>query len=115
LARCLRPEALTFTLKKHAPGLVRAVLETGALSAFLHHGLILRGVPAACICARHAKGVPRARSNKSDAHDAEGLAHLARTGWLEQVHIKDSAIDLDRTRLTIDPGRQYCLDFANKG
>ena len=95
------PEALAFTLKKHAPGLARAVLETGALSAFLYHGLTLRGVPAACICARHAKGVLRARSNKSDAHDALGLAHLARTGWLEQVHIKDSGTHLDRARLKV--------------
>jgi hypothetical protein len=37
------PEMLTFTLRKHVPGLVRAVLETGALSAFLRHGLTLRG------------------------------------------------------------------------
>ena len=77
------------------------MLETGALSAFLYHGLLERGVPAACICARHAKGVLRARSNKSDAHDAEGLAHLARTGWFKQVHIKDSGTHLDRTRLKV--------------
>jgi transposase len=101
LARRPRPEALVFTLEKHAPGLVRAALETGALSAFLYHGLTLRGLPVACICARHAMGVLRARNNKSDAHDALGLAHLARTGWLEQVHIKDSATHLDRTRLEV--------------
>jgi transposase len=95
------PEALTFTLKKHAPGLVSAVLETGALPVFLHHGLTLRGLPATCICARHAKGVLSVRGNKSDAHDALGLAHLARTGWLEQVPIKDGATHLDRTRLEV--------------
>jgi transposase len=93
LARRLRhrPEALTFTLKKHAPGLVRAVLETGALSAFLHHGLILRGLPATCICARQQER--RAR--------CPGLAHLARRGRLEQVHIKDGAAHLVRTRLEV--------------
>jgi transposase len=96
------PEALAFTpKKKHAPGLVRAVLETGALSAFLYHGLTLRGVPATCICARHAKGVLRVRGNKTDAHDAEGLAHLARTGWFKTVHIKENATHLDRTRLEV--------------
>ncbi len=73
------PETLAFTLKKHAPGLVRAVLEAGPLSAFLFHGLIERGLPAACICARHAKGVVSVRGNKSDAHDAEGLAQRMRT------------------------------------
>ena len=32
------PEALALTLRKHAPGLARAVLETGSLSAFLYTG-----------------------------------------------------------------------------
>lgn len=95
------PEALALTLKKHAPGLDRVVLETGPLSAFLYHGLIERGVPVACICARHAKGVLSVRSNKSDAHDAEGLAQLARTGWYKMVHIKDGATHLDRARLKV--------------
>jgi transposase len=95
------PETLAFSLKKHAPRLVRAVLETGALSAFLHHGLTLRSSPATCICTRHVKGVPRVHGNETDAHDAEGLAHLARTGWLEQVPIKDGATHLVRTRLEV--------------
>jgi transposase len=95
------PEALAFTLRKHAPGLTRAVLETGALSAFLYHGLALRGVPVVCICARHAKGVLSVQSNKSDAHDALGLAHIARTGWFKKVHIKESTTHLDRTQLKV--------------
>ena len=66
------PEVLARTLRQHCPDLVRAVLETGSLSAFLYHGLVERDVPAVCICARHAKGVLSARVNKSDAHDAEG-------------------------------------------
>jgi len=85
------PMALAATLTKHCRGVVRVVLETGALSSFLYHGLIERGVPAVCVCARHAKGVLSARINKSDAHDAEGLAQMARTGWFKAVHIKDSA------------------------
>jgi transposase len=28
------------------------------------------------------------RANKSDPHDAEGLAQLARTGWFKAVRIK---------------------------
>jgi transposase len=52
------------------------VLEPGPLSAFLYHGLIERAVPAVCICARHAKGVLSVHVNKSDMHDAEGLAAL---------------------------------------
>ena len=95
------PEALAKMLARRAPGLERAVLETGSLSAFLYHGLVERAVPVVCICARHAKGVLSVRSNKSDAHDAEGLAQLARTGWFKAVHIKDRATHLDRAQLKV--------------
>ncbi|WP_162806670.1 IS110 family transposase [Sphingosinicella terrae] len=90
------PQVLAQVLKKHCPAVVRVVLETGALSSFLYHSLVERGVPAVCICARHAKGVLSARVNKSDPHDAEGLAQLSRTGWFRAVHMKDSATHLDR-------------------
>ncbi len=95
------PEVLASTLERRAYGLERVVLETGPLSAFLYHGLIERGVPAVCICARHAKGVLSVRVNKSDVHDAEGLAQLARTGWFKAVHIKGSATHLDRAQLKV--------------
>jgi transposase len=95
------PEVLARTLNKRCPDLSRVVLETGSLSAFLYHGLVERGVPAVCICARHAKGVLSARVNKSDVHDAEGLAQLARTGWFKAVHIKGSATHLDRTQFKV--------------
>jgi len=95
------PQVLSSTLRRHAAGLARVVLETGSLSAFLYHGLIERDVPAVCICARHAKRVLSARTNKSDVRDAEGLAQLARTGWFKAVHIKDSATHLDRAQLKV--------------
>jgi transposase len=95
------PDAIARTLKARAPGLGRVILETGALSAFLYHGLIERGVPVVCVCARHAKGVLSARVNKSDPHDAEGLAQMARTGWFKAVRIKDEATHMDRARLKI--------------
>ena len=95
------PEVIARTLKSRAPGLVRVVLETGPLSAFLYHGLAERGAPVTCICARHAKGVLSVRINKSDPHDAEGLAQMARTGWFKAVHIKACATHMDRARLKI--------------
>jgi len=95
------PDVIAKTLGRHAVGLVRVVLETGPLSAFLYHGLIERGVAVTCICARHAKGVLSARINKSDPHDAEGLAHLARTGWFKAVRIKQDATHIDRAQLKI--------------
>jgi transposase len=54
-----------------------------------------------CICARHAKGALSARVNKSDVHDAEGLAQLARTGWFKRIHMKASATHIDRAALRI--------------
>lgn len=95
------PDALARWLKKHCPQLARVVLETGPLSTFLYHGLVERDVPVQCICARHAKGVLSTRINKSDAHDAEGLAQLARTGWFKRVHMKSSATHIDRAALKI--------------
>ena len=95
------PEVIARTLKTRAPGLARVILETGSLSAFLYHGLFERGLPVACVCARHAKGVLSARVNKSDQHDAEGLAQMARTGWFKQVRIKAEATHMDRARLKI--------------
>jgi len=95
------PQALAAALAKRCPDVGRVVLETGALSAFLYHGLIERNVPVVCVCARHAKGVLSTRVNKSDSHDAEGLAQLARTGWYKAVHIKDSATHLDRAQVKV--------------
>lgn len=95
------PEVLSKWFGKHCSGLARVVLETGPLSTFLYHGLVARGVLVECICARHAKGVLAARVNKSDVHDAEGLAQLARTGWFKRVHMKASATHIDRAALRI--------------
>jgi len=95
------PQVLTETLGRRCPDVARVVIETGALSAFLYHGLIERGLPVVCICARHAKGVLSTRVNKSDPHDAEGLAQLARTGWFKAVHIKGGATHLDRAHLKV--------------
>jgi transposase len=57
---------------------------------FCTKGLAERGVCVVCICARHAKSVLSVQVNKSDVHDAEGLAQMARTGWFKAVHMKDS-------------------------
>lgn len=95
------PETLARTIARHCPDVVRVVLETGALSPFLYHGLVERGLPVVCICARHAKGVLSARVNKSDPHDAEGLAQLSRTGWFKAIRVKDAATHLVRTELKV--------------
>lgn len=95
------PEVVARWLKRHGTGVVRVVLETGPLSTFLYHGLVERDVPVVCLCARHAKKALSARVNKSDAGDAEGLAHLCRTGWFKAVHMKAGATHIDRAALKI--------------
>lgn len=95
------PAVVAQWLGRHCGGLARVVLETGPLSTFLYHGLADRDVPVTCVCARHAKGVLSTRINKSDVHDAEGLAQLARTGWFKAVHMKASATHIDRAALRI--------------
>jgi transposase len=94
-------DALGRYLELHCRDLVRVVLETGHLSTFLNYGLVERGVPIEYICARHAKGVLSTRVNKSDVHDAEGLAQLARTGRYKRVQMKASRTHIDRAALRI--------------
>lgn len=93
------PEVVAAALSRHAPALARAVLESGSCGIHLYRGLAAAGVPVVCVCARHAKGVLKCRVNKSDANDAEGLAHLARTGWYRAVYVKSAAAHVIRAHL----------------
>jgi transposase len=43
------PDVLAKWLRKHCPGLVRVVLETGPLSTYLYHGLVERKIPVICL------------------------------------------------------------------
>src|ERR1700754_365702 len=82
------PDAITATLRRHAPGAVRVGLETGQLSNWLTLSLRRRGVPVVCLDARHAKAALSLQINKTDANDALGLAQVVRTGWFREVAIK---------------------------
>jgi len=85
------PAALRALLLEAAPGLRRAVLETGALTAWLVHGLTALGVPVVCTCARQAHAALGHLPSKTDESDAEGLARLAQTGWLRPVSVRSLA------------------------
>ena len=93
------PDAIAAYVQRHAPEVTRIVLEAGQLSSWLTRELVARGQPAICVDARLANNALSGRRNKSDRHDAEGLAHLARTGWFTEVHIKSRASDERRTLL----------------
>lgn len=84
------PEAIAAVLT-WAGSVERAVIETGRMSGAICLGLKQRGVPVICIDARQARQSLRAiKANKTDPHDAAGLAQLARTGFYKEVHVKSA-------------------------
>src|SRR5215208_2442657 len=86
--RASDPEALAAALRRHAPDLVRVGLETGFLTPWLYHSLKAAGLPIVCLEARHARAATALQRNKTDANDAETLAHLVRTGWYREARVK---------------------------
>jgi transposase len=91
---------LTEVVRKRAPEAERVVFETGPLSTWYYHELTAAGLPAICIDARHAKkGLDMAR-NKTDANDADGLAHLAEAAFYKKVRVKGYDSMLVRTLVT---------------
>jgi transposase len=73
------------------------VFETGPLSVWFFHALTDEGMPAICIDARHAKAALDMAANKTDANDADGLAHLAEVGFYKEVRVKSFDSMLART------------------
>lgn len=73
------------------------VFETGPLSVWFYHALRTERVPAICIDARHAKAALDMAANKTDANDADGLAHLAEVGFFREVRVKGFDSMLTRT------------------
>ena len=82
------PTVIAGVLRKHAPEAQRIVFETGPLSVWFYHALRAEGLPAICIDARHAKAALDMAANKTDANDADGLAHLAEVGFYREVRVK---------------------------
>ena len=91
------PAAIVTFVREHAPEVVRIVHESGQISIWLTRALKALGAPVVCIDARLAHKALSARPNKSDKADAEGLAHLARSGWYQEVHVKSEVSDRLRT------------------
>jgi transposase len=88
---------LAALIRKHAPDAERVVFETGPLSVWFFHALMAEGLPAICIDARHAKAALDMAPNKTDANDADGLAHLAEVGFYRAVRVKGFDSMLPRT------------------
>jgi transposase len=71
--------------------------ELGSLSAWLQLQLAKRAVPAVCLETKHARAAMSAQRNKTDAL---ALAHIVRTGWFRQAHIKTASFYRLRLLLT---------------
>lgn len=93
------PDALEAALRKHAPQAERIGLETGPLTPWLWTELTQRGLPMVCLDARHAQRALDMRANKTDANDAEGLAHIVRAAWYKEVRVKSPAAMLSKALL----------------
>jgi len=103
------PEAIANELDQCGAGFARVGFEAGHLSQWIYFGLRDAGLPAVCIEARHAKAAMVAMNrNKNDRNDARSIAHLIRSGWFKQVHMKSVASQELRSLLV---AREF---FVNK-
>jgi len=82
------PDAIADYLTGQGRKLERIGLEAGSLSPWLCHEMRAMKLPVICIETRHAKAAMEAQNVKTDKNDARGLAHIMRTGWYKEVHIK---------------------------
>jgi transposase len=94
------PDGIAAWLAGKAGGLVRIGMETGPLAVWLWNELMKRGLPIVCLDARHASAALSMMPNKTDRHDAAGLAQIVRTGWFRQVRIKSHGAYVVRALLS---------------
>lgn len=94
------PDAIADWLSERSEGLDRVGMETGPLAVWLWNTLTARGLPIVCLDACHANGVLKMMPNKTDRHDARGLAQIVRTGWFKAVRIKSHGAYVTRAMLT---------------
>ena len=94
------PDAIARWLAERTEDLERVGMETGPIAVWLRNALTARQVPLVCLDARHASGVLKMMPNKTDRHDARGLAQIVRTGWFKPVQIKSHDAYVNRALLT---------------
>ena len=94
------PDAIASWLSPWKEDIERIGMETGPLAVWLWNALSARSLPVVCLDARHANGVLKMMPNKTDRHDARGLAQIVRTGWFKAVRIKGHDAYVTRALLT---------------
>ncbi len=90
------PEQIKQKVRRHAGHNARIGIETGAMTPWLVHELCGRGLDVVCLGTRHGRAALTMQINRTDQNDAEGLAHIMRTGWYRSVHVK--SLDSHRAR-----------------
>ena len=93
----------------------RVGLEAGTLTQYLTYGLQFAGFEVVCMEARQVKSALSAMRNKTDKHDARGIAQLLRSGWYSRVRIKSMASH--RVRALLSSRRAVlakCIDLENE-
>jgi len=89
--------------------------EAGTLSQYLTYGLQAADFNVICMEARQVKGALSAMRNKTDKHDARGIAQILRSGWYNQVHVK--SIESHHIRMLLSSRRAVlskCVDLENE-
>ncbi len=81
-------------------GISEVGLEAGMLTQYLTYGLQFAGFEVVCMEARQVKSALSAMRNKTDKHDARGIAQLLRSGWYSRVHVKSMESHRVRALLT---------------
>lgn len=94
------PATITAWLADKVGAVARVGMETGPLAVWLWNELAMRGLPIVCLDARHANAALSMMPNKTDRHDAAGLAQIVRTGWYKQVRIKSHGAYVVRALLS---------------
>lgn len=106
LARCLKE----FGEPIHQVG-----LEAGTLTQHLTYGLREAGFEVVCMEARQVNAALSAMRNKTDKHDARGIAQILRSGWYSRVHVKSVESHHLRALLTSRKVMQRkCIDLENE-
>ena len=90
-------------------------LEAGTLTQHLTYGLREAGFDVVCMEARQVNAALSAMRNKTDKHDARGIAQILRAGWYSRVHVKSVEAHHTRALLTCRKVMQRkCIDLENE-
>ena len=90
-------------------------LEAGNLSHHISAGLSEAGFDVVCMEARQVAAALSAMRNKTDKHDARGIAQILRSGWYSRVHVKSQESLYTRALLTSRKVMQRkCIDLENE-